>query len=575
MSLRLLAESSHSLPEAKIQPLLQDPDLAVRTEAVRFLCAGKSSSRIVELLNSADPQISVATIEYLRKYNGKFAHLLDGRIVERFLETKGDQGIQTRIAAAAALGLMAPEAPQQKHLPSLLHDAEFEVARRAMLSAGESQRKEWVPLLLERLTDKSLRPYARRSLLKFGPPIIPVLVECLNNPRQPLVLRAKIPRVLGMLKVQASVHALLDCTLQPESFLGHRVIKALNKLRASDPILQFPPEKVEFLILQELGHYCLHGMLLEGEGMPEEIEAVRCLKRSLRERMNLQWERVFRLLGLVYSARDMHTAYQGIRSPKVRLRASAIELLDNLLTSRMKGALLSLLEEPGYQTYRSWGNPLLGINPEGPEAILKLLASGPDLWLQAAAIHVAGCLQWKNLLEEIRSAASSPSETIRQVAAHALWRLEPETRDIYQDRKRAMLTLVDKVLHLQAVDSFAQVPYEDLAYLARIAEEIEIPRGVVIYKEDDPANTMYVVVSGRVSLLKGEEEIMTVSEREAFGTWALFDDEPRVFTARVMEDAQLLKIHEEDFLDLLADHTEITQSLFKALVQRIKGLMPS
>jgi CRP-like cAMP-binding protein len=40
-----------------------------------------------------------------------------------------------------------------------------------------------------------------------------------------------------------------------------------------------------------------------------------------------------------------------------------------------------------------------------------------------------------------------------------------------------------------------------------------------------------------------------------------------------LEDVRLLRIEQEEFYDLLSDHIEITQSVFKALVQRIKRLI--
>ena len=86
---------------------------------------------------------------------------------------------------------------------------------------------------------------------------------------------------------------------------------------------------------------------------------------------------------------------------------------------------------------------------------------------------------------------------------------------------------------------------------------------------------MYVIVHGRVRLHKDEQEILVAAEKEAFGTWALFDTEPRLMTATAIEDVHLLRIEQEDFYDLLADHIEITQSIFKALVQRIKRLIGS
>ena len=136
-----------------------------------------------------------------------------------------------------------------------------------------------------------------------------------------------------------------------------------------------------------------------------------------------------------------------------------------------------------------------------------------------------------------------------------------------------MLTIVEKVLFLQNVDIFNHATTEELAFIGSIAREVEKPKGAMVFKEDEPADGMYLVVSGRVRLHKGHREILTVESQQAFGTWALFDTEPRLMTATALEDVLLLKIEQEEFYDLLSDHIEITQSVFKALVQRIKRLI--
>jgi CRP/FNR family cyclic AMP-dependent transcriptional regulator len=136
-----------------------------------------------------------------------------------------------------------------------------------------------------------------------------------------------------------------------------------------------------------------------------------------------------------------------------------------------------------------------------------------------------------------------------------------------------MLTIIDKVLFLQNVDIFNHSTTEELAFIGSIAREVEKPKDSIVFKEDETADAMYLVVKGQVRLHKGDQEILLVGERQAFGTWALFDTEPRLMTATAIEDVHLLKIEQEEFYDLLSDHIEITQSIFKALVQRIKRLI--
>ena len=140
-------------------------------------------------------------------------------------------------------------------------------------------------------------------------------------------------------------------------------------------------------------------------------------------------------------------------------------------------------------------------------------------------------------------------------------------------QETAALTLIDKVLCLQNVDIFKHVTTEMLGYIATIAHEIEAEKTQTIFSEEDVSDAMYVVVKGRVRFAKKEQEVMTVTAGQSFGTWALFDNQPRVMTAQALESVQLLKILSEEFYDLLSDHDEITPAVFRAVVENVKRLV--
>ena len=136
-----------------------------------------------------------------------------------------------------------------------------------------------------------------------------------------------------------------------------------------------------------------------------------------------------------------------------------------------------------------------------------------------------------------------------------------------------MLTTVEKVLLLQDVDIFEHTSTEDLSHVAAICEEIEYKADDIIFKEDEISDSMYIVIEGKVRLARGETEIMVAGKMQALGTWALFDDEPRVASATALETSQLLRIDKEEFIDLLADHVAITQSILKTMDKRLRRLM--
>jgi CRP/FNR family transcriptional regulator, cyclic AMP receptor protein len=136
------------------------------------------------------------------------------------------------------------------------------------------------------------------------------------------------------------------------------------------------------------------------------------------------------------------------------------------------------------------------------------------------------------------------------------------------------LSPVEKVLCLQNVDVFRHATTEMLAYIGSIAHEVRLEKGATIFAEQDVSDAMYIVITGRVRLTKDGRDVLVAESNQTFGTWALFDNQPRVVTASALEDVHLLKIASEDFYELLADHNEITPAIFRAVIERVKSLIP-
>lgn len=134
------------------------------------------------------------------------------------------------------------------------------------------------------------------------------------------------------------------------------------------------------------------------------------------------------------------------------------------------------------------------------------------------------------------------------------------------------MTIIERVLLLQAIDVFADVRTEQLSFLAAIAEEIHYDPEKVIYREGDPPDGLYAVISGAVDMKRAGRRIDTVGANGAFGIWALFDDEPRLTSAEALEESLVLFVSRGAFYELLSDHVDIVEGLFKQLVRRLRRL---
>ena len=135
------------------------------------------------------------------------------------------------------------------------------------------------------------------------------------------------------------------------------------------------------------------------------------------------------------------------------------------------------------------------------------------------------------------------------------------------------LTTLDRAIRLQKVDLFSELETDLLALLGSIAKQIPYARGEVLFNEQAPATALYVVLAGRIQMSRGGQAMVTVGPDDTIGNWALFDEQPSVVTASAEEDSWLLRIEQQDFFDLLADHSEITPKMFQALFKRVRSLL--
>ena len=136
-----------------------------------------------------------------------------------------------------------------------------------------------------------------------------------------------------------------------------------------------------------------------------------------------------------------------------------------------------------------------------------------------------------------------------------------------------MYSVIEKVIFLQDIDIFKEVRVEDLSYLALISEEIHYMKGQHLYKVNECADALFLVINGKVRLHRDGQEINTIGSLEAMGTWSLFDNQPRVATATALEDTETLRISRDDFYDLLSDHVKIAEAVLRSLSRKLRAIV--
>ena len=133
-----------------------------------------------------------------------------------------------------------------------------------------------------------------------------------------------------------------------------------------------------------------------------------------------------------------------------------------------------------------------------------------------------------------------------------------------------MITTVEKVLFLKSVDLFRDLPGEELATIADIAEEQPCAAGEAVFAEGEPGDALYLVVEGAVRVHRGARHLAQLGVREVFGEMAVLDSRPRSASVTVLKDAVLLKIARDDFRDVLQERPEIGMGIIQVLSRRLR-----
>ncbi|HVV82247.1 MAG TPA: cyclic nucleotide-binding domain-containing protein [Kofleriaceae bacterium] len=133
-----------------------------------------------------------------------------------------------------------------------------------------------------------------------------------------------------------------------------------------------------------------------------------------------------------------------------------------------------------------------------------------------------------------------------------------------------MMTTIDKVLLLKGVDLFSAVAADELAGIARIAEEVHLDAGEWLMREGEHGDALYFVVAGTMRVSRADRVIAEIGEREVVGELALLDPGPRTAGVEAVTDTTLLRVGRDDFVEILATRPEVPLGVIKMLARRVR-----
>jgi CRP/FNR family transcriptional regulator, cyclic AMP receptor protein len=131
---------------------------------------------------------------------------------------------------------------------------------------------------------------------------------------------------------------------------------------------------------------------------------------------------------------------------------------------------------------------------------------------------------------------------------------------------------------LQGTPIFGAIQARTLEVLLQATVDVQVPSGAHFFREGEAANAMFVLESGRVSVVKRrggvDHHLRDLAAGDCFGEMALIDMSPRSASVIALEDCSALRLTNADLYRLYQSDLEqfalIQMNLARELSRRLR-----
>ena len=583
-----------------VERMTRDDDVDVRAaalEALASLAHQDAAAMISGHLDDPEPRVAVAAAAVLARSGREPDVLLAVATFQRLIDDTRDAGAAGRREAARALAKIE-DRRFRTLLATLLHDHRGDVVLEAIRSARALGASDglFLPGLLSRLGHRNLKHAARETLVAYGEAGIPALRYALENPHEHVWVRRHIPSTLALLPHQAAMDALVTSVDTPDGFLRYKVIAAIERLRRNHPALVVPHPVIETLLLRESRRYCnvltLGNNLFRHTPAPDDtrLEQARpvverrdpdraalpaphdtLLERALRELLERNLDRIYRLLGILHEVGDVAAARHAIERGDPRRRARALEYLDNVLPGNVRRRILPLIDETPRSAKVEHANILLGTRPRDLDDTLAQLMHDANPVIAATAIHFVVEHAPGTLTDDLVWVNTHRTATDPHVNDTASWALSLGTPG-----RGSTPAAVHGLPTVELANRLSRIPIFEYVSVDELFRVIESGREVW-YATDQPVGTEGATEAVELLIAGSVRRSVTAGGGEALrapgvlGLEEVLQGAPNTRPTWANEPSVCLRIQAADFMAMVSDDVLLAQGLFRLLLTPADG----
>lgn len=556
-----------------IERLLKDPDHEVRTAAVRTL-ATLRRERAAEImrpfLEDRDCRLVVTAAMALADSPFEADVAASGRALKALTDDARESAAEARREVARAIP--AIRNPQFRNLLiPLFYDADVSVALEAIQSAGRigSSNTLFVPPLVSLLRHRLLKGAAREVLVGYGEAMLDIMAHFVRDQEEDFWVRRHIPGTLALIPSQRSMDVLVDLLSDADGFLRYKAMTAIENLTRDHPELTFDRKCVEAMAVKEAMRYCNYLSLDYNLRRVDSDAGHTLLARSLQEKLGRTKDRIYRLLGVLHSRKDIAAARWALDRGDARARASAAEYLDNLLAGDLRKRVMPVLEDLPLEERVKKANVLLRSRQRDLEETITQLVHDDDQVVASAAIHYLESRKLWALSGELERILALRDGRDWCVSEAASWALasQPMPAETRRATWIEALPAVEVADRLRRAPLFEFVSVDELYGIVAIGHQARYEPGRRLCEPGVRAGTLQLLLDGRVTSA-GNGAGVQIEAPAALAFEAVLEGTPVAETITAAEPAIALALTTDDFLTLLSDNVQLAQGLFRTLTAR-------
>jgi AAA family ATP:ADP antiporter len=425
-----------------VEPLIFDEDPDVQTETFHYLFRHEKENEIeliLKYLDCEDEQIRYAALLCATRESRnndalKEAFNIQDRISDCLQQLKRfspGEGEIPKSMCAQMIGIARfPDLHPFLHI--FLRDTSEHVIRKALIAAGQTKDRTFLPVLMRRLIDPKFQADVLEALSYFDTDVLSLFVRWLTDVKEERIIRVRIPEIIANMGTQRAADTLVEQLENRDTEIRQEIIQALNTLRRHHPELKFDDKKIVHRIIGEVQLYNqtlavlyaqvkVNSPATEMDDTSLSIQKVRkklmvALEKKLDRRLGI----IFKLLGLKYPPEDIDNAFSGVRSKKLDTRLNALEFLDNLLDGSVKRTVIPIVEAAFIENLVEQSLVQLGLPVPSEFECFTMLLEDEDPRMQSATLALIGELKSDKYTPQICALLNHKNAEIQKKADRTL-----------------------------------------------------------------------------------------------------------------------------------------------------------